>query len=417
MNKFIESELGTLLDTIIDYRGKTPKKLKGEWASSGMPALSAKNIKKGKIVNQEAIRYVDKDLYSRWMKEEVKKGDILMTSEAPLGETFYVKNDDKLLLSQRLFAIRTKKEKLDSQFLYYYFNSKFGNHELLSRATGTTVGGIRQTALVKVLVRYPENVSTQKNISSILSAYDDLIENNEKRIKALEEMAQLLYTEWFAKFKFPGHEKVKLIDSGTEYGKIPEGWEVVKIADRFVIVLGGTPSRAKPEFWENGVVPWINSGEVNNLRITEASELITEKALEKSAAKMMPKRTTVLAITGATLGQVSLTEIECCANQSVIGVFDEDRLLNEYIYLRIKYEIKSIIALAGGGAQQHINKEIVNNKAFLLPDKKTSENFSELIKPIFDEISKLIFNNHNLSKTRDLLIPQLVTGKRELKNI
>ena len=106
MNKFIESELGTLLDTIIDYRGKTPKKLKGEWASSGMPALSAKNIKKGKIVNQEAIRYVDKDLYSRWMKEEVKKGDILMTSEAPLGETFYVKNDDKLLLSQRLFAIR-----------------------------------------------------------------------------------------------------------------------------------------------------------------------------------------------------------------------------------------------------------------------------------------------------------------------
>ena len=209
MSTFTESQLGSLIDTIIDYRGKTPKKLGGEWSSGGIPALSAKNIKQGKIVNPESIRYVDDALYKRWMKEEVKKGDLLMTSEAPLGETYYVKNDEKVLLSQRLFSIRTKAKELNSRFLYYYFNSKLGRHELLSRATGTTVGGIRQTALVKVLVRFPKDSEIQKEIAEVLGAYDDMIENNEKRIKALEEMAQLLYIEWFVKFKFPGHEKIK----------------------------------------------------------------------------------------------------------------------------------------------------------------------------------------------------------------
>lgn len=262
----------------------------------------------------------------------------------------------------------------------------------------------------------PES-KAQTQIASVISSYDDLIENNEKRIKALEEMAKLLYTEWFVKFKFPGHEKVKMVDSCTEYGMIPQGWEVAKVGDKFLTILGGTPSRNKSEYWENGNIPWINSGTVNNLRITEESELITKNALEKSATKIMPKRTTLLAITGATLGQVSLTEIECCANQSVVGIHDKEGLLNEYVYLRIKNEIKSIIALAGGGAQQHINKDIINNKDFLIPEEKLIKKFSRLIVPLFDEISALIFSNKNLSQIRDLIIPQLVTGRRELKKL
>ena len=424
MSRYIESELGPLLDTIIDYRGKTPKKLKGEWASSGIPALSAKNIKKGKIVNQEAIRYVDRDLYSRWMKEEVKKGDILMTSEAPLGETFYVKNDDKLLLSQRLFAIRTKKEKLDSQFLYYYFNSKFGNHELLSRATGTTVGGIRQTALVKVLVRYPENVGTQKNISSILTAYDDLIENNEKRIRALEEMAQLLYTEWFVKFKFPGHEKVKLIDSGTEYGKIPEGWEVKKLSQVASFVRGCSYSSEEIDdfigdyymvnlksFNRGGGFRFDGakyySGTISDSQLLKAGDIVVAVTDMTNDRAVIARPARVPEIDG----KVTLS--------ADVVKMNSDILPNSFLYeILSSYRFTEKTKQKANGANVlHLKPAAILEFEALIPSVKLLKEFAVLCEPAINEADKLVKQNEILVKTRDLLIPQLVTGKRELKNI
>lgn len=283
-------------------------------------------------------------------------------------------------------------------------DSRFGYYTLLSKDFRKSIRGSAQPFISYDLLNSVDillpNYQTQVRIGSVISAYDDLIENNEKRIKVLEEMAQLLYTEWF----------VKPVKNG-----LPKGWETIKIGDRFTTVLGGTPSRAVNTYWENGSIPWINSGEINNFRVTTESEFITDDALKKSATKIMPKRTTLIAITGATLGQFSLTEIECCANQSVVGIYDKENLYNEFIYLKISEIIKDLVALASGSAQPHINKEDVNSKEIIIPDKQSVVSFNQKIKPMFDEISALIFRNMNLQKTRDLLIPQLVTGKRELK--
>ena len=142
------------------------------------------------------------------------------------------------------------------------------------------------------------------------------------------------------------------------------GWKKA-VSAFFTTVLGGTPSREKKEYW-GGNIPWINSGEVNKLRIIKESEFISELGLKKSATKIMPVHTTVLAITGATLGQVSYTEIETCANQSVVGIYDQQKVYSEYIYLAVSNEIKGIISKATGGAQQHINKDIVNNFEIML---------------------------------------------------
>lgn len=403
MSRFIESELETLLDTIIDYRGKTPKKLKGEWVSFGIPALSAKNIKKGRIVNQEAIRYVDKDLYSRWMKEEVRKGDILMTSEAPLGETFYVKNDDKLLLSQRLFAIRTRKEKLDSQFLYYYFNSKFGKHELLSRATGTTVGGIRQTALVKVLVRYPENIDTQKNISSVLSTYDNLIENNEKRIKTIEQMAKLLYAEWFE--------------------NNPEAKNAVKISDIADVASGLSYKR---EHMVDAGIPLLTMGVVSpkfrfkydNLKfynpdyfekkyatkpgeIVVCSHDVTSDRLILGAPAIVPKDIGDTIMVGTNL-------------YAVVAKNEKYKLLLYHEMLTRRYR-NYMISRAKGTNILFINKSDVSGYTFNIPSEEVIDGYFDKVAPIDDEISNLLLRNRVLSYIRDLLIPQLVTGKRELQ--
>lgn len=142
------TELKNLISLIIDYRGKTPLKLGSDWSSSGYRALSAKNIKTGKIVNEESIRYVDENLYKKWMKDEISRGDIIITSEAPFGEVYYWNSDEKIVLSQRLFAIRPIKS-INSQYLCYYMATEKFHKELESRATGSTVTGLRQPELLK----------------------------------------------------------------------------------------------------------------------------------------------------------------------------------------------------------------------------------------------------------------------------
>lgn len=253
----------------------------------------------------------------------------------------------------------------------------------------------------------------QRKIANILSAYDNLIENNSRRIQILEEISQKIYREWFVNFRFPGYEHVSMVES--EIGLIPERWEVTRIEDKFTTVLGGTPSRQSPLYWENGIIPWINSGKVNELRILEPSEFITEDALAKSATKLMPKHTTVIAITGATLGQVSYLEIESCANQSVVGIVDKTEVFSEWIYLTMTHRIEEIIMFASGGAQQHINKEIINNVKILIPSEEVIDNFHVLVYPLFQFVSALLHTNINLQKQRNLLLPKLISGELIIK--
>ena len=176
MCNWTESNLGEILSSVIDYRGKTPKKLGGEWTTNGYRALSAKNIKTGQIVQHDSIRYVSENLYKLWMKEEIQRGDIIVTSEAPFGEIYYWDSDEKIVLSQRLFAIRSN-EQVYSEYLYYYMTTEDFQSEMRLRATGTTVVGLRQPELLKCKVRYPD-LCTQKRVAKILSLLDKKINKN-----------------------------------------------------------------------------------------------------------------------------------------------------------------------------------------------------------------------------------------------
>lgn len=258
-------------------------------------------------------------------------------------------------------------------------------------------------------------MGAQRRIASILSAYDDLIENNTRRIAILEEMARRIYEEWFVHFRFPSHENVRLVES--ELALVPEGWSVGNIGSRFMTVLGGTPSRTNAAFWEGGTIPWINSGKVNELRILEPSEHITELALAKSATKMMPAGTTVLAITGATLGQVSMLGAEACANQSVVGIYEPTGVWRDFVFWFFKTNIGSIIQHASGGAQQHINKDIVNAAPILMPEMGVLKQFNSVIAPMSELVIGLLRKNINLRTTRDLLLPKLISGELDVSAV
>lgn len=183
-----EQPLGDLLEVIIDHRGKTPKKLGGtDFTDAGVPVVSAIHIKNGRINWEERLRFAPQWMFEKWMPVRLKKGDVLLTSEAPLGEVAQVETNEPLVLSQRLFALRGKPGLLDSTYLRYFLQSSEGQARLLTRASGTTVFGIRQAELVKILVPV-QPFDEQRRIAGVLGAFDDLIDTNRDLADRLRHM-------------------------------------------------------------------------------------------------------------------------------------------------------------------------------------------------------------------------------------
>lgn len=169
------------------------------------------------------------------------------------------------------------------------------------------------------------------------------------------------------------------------------------------IYLGGTPSRERQDYW-NGTIPWINSGEINKKAILEATEFITELGMNKSATKLMKKDTVVLAITGGTLGQISVLKIDCCANQSVVGIEPSNSIPYEYLRPLMKYKINNLINMQTGGAQQHINKDNVSRLQIYVPSKNTMLSYVSKVKPLLDEEERLLKLNQALARVKQQLL-------------
>lgn len=371
-------------------------------SDSGIPFITISDIKDNRI-DFAGARFVPVEYYAALDDtRKPSKGSVLYSVKGSFGIPVYV-DSERPFTFQRDIAIMKCKTELNPHYLYYILNSQ----EYYRIADSLAIGSAQRALTLKTLrnleIPFPDN-KTQQQIVNYLSAYDDLIETNQRQIKLLEEAAQRLYKEWFVDLRFPGHENVPVVDG------VPERWSVKPIGHIFKTVLGGTPSRANTNYW-GGTINWINSGETNRNRIIHPSEFITELGLQNSSTKLMPRHTTVLAITGATLGQVSYTEIETCANQSVVGIIDETGVYSIYIYMSISEKIDHIIGKATGGAQQHINKDIVNDYPLLLPPKDVITMLNMYLQPIFEKIASLLFQNLELTEARDRLLPQLMSGE------
>lgn len=292
--------------------------------------------------------------------------------------------------------------KADYRFIYYeLLKNRDG---LINLASGAAQQNLNQDIIKNYELLVP-SLPAQHVIAKILSDLDDKIELNHRMNKTLEAIGQVLFKRWFVDFKFPGHEKIKFIN------KIPEDWRVSKVGHELFTVLGGTPAREKSEYWDNGTIPWINSGKANEFRVTEPNEFITEDGLNNSATKLMPEKTTIIAITGATLGQVSLLEIPTCANQSIVGVLPSEKIPSEFIYFWIKNNIGKLISWQTGGAQQHINKNNVNDLDLLCPAEKVMQEYIVMSRPLFEQIKFNCFEAKYLTLIRDSLLPKLMSGK------
>lgn len=383
--------------------GGTPKSTNLSYYGGEIPWLNTKEIDFNRIYSTEKT-ITDSGLNNSSAKWIVPNTVTVAMYGATAGKSCIVKVP--MTTNQACCNLTINDEVADYEFVYYSLKNDYTT--LASLANGGAQQNLNAQIIKDYVLKMP-SLADQRRIASILSSLDRKIELNNKINADLEEMAQAIFKNWFVDFE--PFKNGKFVDS--ELGMIPEGWKVGTLGDFCKCLLGGTPSRSKEEYW-NGDVNWINSGEINKFRILEASEKITELGLSKSATKLLPKKTTVLAITGATLGQVSLLEIDTCANQSVIGVLENAEVPYEYIYPFIKDRIEMLIQHQTGGAQQHINKDNVESLIFLLPAKNVLENYISLVGPMYKRIESQCFENLHLSTLRDTLLPRLMSGELEV---
>ena len=413
-----EVELEEVIELVIDYRGKTPKKLGGDWSQVGYRALSAKNIKTGRIVQEDAIRYLDSNLYTKWMKEKVNRGDILMTSEAPFGELLHWDSDEKIVLSQRLFCLRTNK-KVDSKYLYYYMTTNRFQKELDARATGTTVRGLRQPQLLKCKIEYPP-IKDQEAIANILSSMDEKIRVNNQINKTLENMAQAIFKQWFVDFEFPNEEGEPYKSSGgemfeSELGMIPKGWEVKKSSDIANVNIGKTPPRKEKECFtlDPDDYKWISIKDLGNsgAYIFDSSEYLTKESIEKYNVKVVPDNTVVLSFK-LTIGRVSITCGQMTTNEAIahFNLSNKSKITTEYLYLYLKGFDYGKLGNTSSIANA-VNSKIIKSMPIIVPDNKTIKTFSEVMESVFSKIKYTIKQSDKLIEIRDSLLPKLMSGE------
>ncbi len=386
--------LGEITELVIDYRGKTPKKLGGDWCKQGYRALSAKNIKTGRIVQAETIRYIDESLYRKWMKDEVQRGDILITSEAPFGQIFFWDSDEKIVLSQRLFCVRIKPE-YDARFIYYYMTTPEFQSELDGRATGTTVIGLRQPELMKCVIRCPE-IQEQKVIAAILSSIDAKIIANEKVNDNLLEQMQAIYKSWFVDYLPFG-------------GVMPESWTQAGIYSLANIIYG-TPFASKQFNTEGNGKPIIRIRDLKDQQFATYTTEVHPKGY------LLRPGDIVVGMDGEFRPYIWGND-EAWLNQRVC-VFENKRPKGKaFLYFTIKPLLYAIEQTQVATTVIHIGKKDYDAFEIMLPDTATLDSFDLLTAPMIMQIVSNSFENKRLAAMRDSLLPKLMSGEIDVSAV
>lgn len=393
-----ELTLGDVTELTIDYRGKTPKKLGGDWSQGGYPVLSAKNIKTGQIVQQDTIRFLNEEMYHKWMKDEIQKGDIIVTSEAPFGQILYWNSDEKIVLGQRLFGVRIK-EGYDSKFIYYYMTTTAFQAEMDSRATGTTVIGLRQPELMKCRLYCP-NIDTQRRISKVLMSIDEKIVLNNKINNNLEQQMRALFRSLF-------------VDNAKST------WKEGVLSDLGTIVAGGTPSKSKPEYYAEQGIAWITPKDLSLNKskfISHGENDISEFGFSKSSVTKMPAGT-VLFSSRAPIGYIAIAANELTTNQGFKSIVPNENTGTAFLYFLLKWLLPIIERMASGSTFKEISGAGMKSVPVVIPDNKIIKQFNDFCNPFFQQQKILESENIRLSNARDVLLPKLMTGEIDVSDL
>lgn len=396
------------LCTIIDCEHKT-----APTEDVGIPLIRTPNIGVGRLI-LDNVQRISENTYKQWSRRaEPRPGDLIMAREAPVGHVAIVPNNEKVCLGQRTVLIRLKDAGVDANYLNYLLNSSAMNTYLNLISNGATVGHLNVTDIRRLSLPILPRKSTQQKIAAILIAYDDLIENNQRRIALQEKIAEEIYREWFVRLRFPGHDKVKVIKG------VPEGWKLVKLERAFEYTGGGTPTKVVDRYWDDGDVNWFTPSDItgaNGMFLKRSGEQCTEEGLNNSSAKIFPAYSVMLT-SRATIGAVGINLTPACTNQGFITCIPNAQYPLPYLYHWIKLAKPYFELLSGGATFAELTKGTFKKIEILTPPEQLVGEFNELESPFFKAIEMYQRQNARLIETRDRLLPRLISGKLSVEKL
>lgn len=446
-SNYIEMRLEDCMDAIIDYRGKTPKKV-----DNGIPLITAKIIKNGRI--QEVSEFIAIDDYDNWMVRGLPlEGDVVLTTEAPLGEVAQL-DARKVALAQRVITLRGKKGILENDYLLYLLQSSFVQNQLDGRASGSTVTGIKQSELREIILRLPP-VALQKSISHQLKCLDKKIDLNNKINQTLEQMSQTLFKSWFVNFdpvidnaldagnpipealQSRAELRQKVRNSAdfkplpadiralfpaefeeTELGWVPKGWITTSFNDLIELIGGGTPKTSVEEYW-NGDIPWfsvVDAPNESDVYVLTTEKNITTEGLNNSSAKLLRKGTTIISARG-TVGKCAMVAVPMAMNQSCYGVIGKNNISDEYVYFQLKNAVQTLQQMGHGSVFNTITRDTFKNIKVPFCNEELTNSYSLLVKNYFSKILNNNYQNIALTNLRDTLLPKLISGELSLEDL
>jgi type I restriction enzyme S subunit len=301
-------------------------------------------------------------------------------------------------------------------FLYFTKTSQF-KYAVSKGAIGTNINNLNQSILNDLIVPTPK-IETQYLITKVLSDFDSKIELNNRINAELEGMAKLIYDYWFVQFDFPDANGKPYKTSGGKMAwntelkrEIPEGWEVKELKKIANTGSGGTPLSTRQDYYENGNIPWINSGEVNKPFIVKAEKFITEAGLINSSAKMFRKGTILMAMYGATAGKVSMIDIEACTNQAICGINPNYDYYDTFVKIGLEDLYKYLVNLSSGSARDNLSQDKIRELKFIIPSDELLKEFHKKVNSSMLKILMNLKENQKLTELRDWLLPMLMNGQ------
>ena len=392
-------------------KGTTPSNIGESFTDEGIMYFRSELIGKTKFVDKSSgLLYISESTHEKLKRSQIKENDMLFSMAGIyLGKISLVSSSDvPANTNQAVAIIRFNSSNIDLNYVYYYMTQKWYNNYINSLTAQAAQPNINLEQIGNLKINLPD-VKIQKNIAKIISRYDESIDNNNKRIKLLEQIAQNLYKEWFVRFRFPGWEKCEF-----ENG-IPKGWHRKKIGFYYDTISGGTPSRSHEEYFESGIYPWVKTGEIKDCIIIDTEEYITKEAIKKSSAKLLPSKSVAMAMYGVNIGQLGYFDKQMTCNQACCVFVDKrDFSSKHYLFQYLKSIREYLLLISFGAAQQNLSQDLIKKIKIVMPSDDVIKAFEEKVDMLYNSIKILMYKNRNLIQQRDLLLPRLMSGKLEV---
>ena len=404
-----ERRLENIVDFIDGDRGVNYPKQNEIFENGYRLFLNTSNVT-NQGFNFQNNNFITKEKDEILRKGKLKREDIVLTTRGTIGNIAYYSNNIKyehVRINSGMVLLRLKDETNNVKYLYQLFKSQYVKTLMQLFSSGSAQPQLPIKDLKRVKIQLP-TLHAQQKIAGILSAYDDLIENNNRRIELLEQAAQQLYKEWFVRFRFPNYNSAHF-----EMG-IPRGWKIKRLIDFGRIETGKTPPTSNLNNYDGNIM-FIKTPDMHgNVYVVETEEYLTEIGHKTQPNKLLPANTISVSCIG-TGGIVAINAQPAHTNQQINSIILDDIKYLEWLYFTVK-ALKPTIEMFGatGATMTNLSKGKFEKLKVVCPTIELVNNFNQLTSPILKEIKELLFYNQNLIKQRDLLLPRLMSGKIEV---